>query len=132
VGHLIDRHSIRTVFAVIAGLQIPMFLLIINLTGAPALVVSIGFMLLVFGQIPINDALLARIIKSDWRSRVYGLKYILTFTISATTIPMIALLHTRGGFASLFTVAAVVAVVMFVSVLMLPRAATAPLPAGGD
>jgi MFS family permease len=132
VGHLIDRHSIRTVFAVVAGLQIPMFLLIINLTGVAALVVSVGFMLLVFGQIPINDALLARIIKSEWRSRVYGLKYILTFTISATVVPTIALLHTRGGFASLFTVAAGVAVVMFISVLMLPRAATAPIPAGAD
>ena len=128
VGHLVDRHSIRTVFAIVAGLQIPMFLLIINLSGAAALVVSVGFMLLVFGQIPINDALLARIVKSEWRSRVYGLKYILTFTISATTIPMIALLHTSGGFAALFSVAAGVAVVMFISVLMLPRAATAPLP----
>lgn len=132
VGYLIDRYSIRIVFSVVAGLQIPLFLLIINLTGAPALVVSVGFMLLVFGQIPINDALLARIIKSEWRSRVYGLKYILSFTISAITLSMIALLHTTGGFAVIFSVAAGVAAVMFVSVAMLPRTATAPIPAGAD
>jgi len=132
VGHLIDRYSIRTVFSIVAGLQIPAFVLVINLTGVPALLVSIAFMLLVFGQIPINDALLARIAKSEWRSPVYSLKYVLSFTISAGTVPMIAFLHTSGGFAALFTVVALVAAVMFGGVLLLPRGATTPLPAGAD
>ncbi|MCZ6841874.1 MAG: MFS transporter [SAR324 cluster bacterium] len=121
VGHLIDRYSIRTVFAVVVGLQVPMFLLIVNLSGAPALIVSVAFMLLVFGQIPINDALLARFSKSSWRSRAYSLKFIIGFTISATAVPMIALLHKTGGFAALFSIIAAVAGVMFLVVLLLPR-----------
>ena len=121
VGHLIDRYNIRLVFAAVAGMQIPMFVLIVNLSGAPALIVSVAFMMLVFGQIPINDALLARFTRSQWRSRVYSLKYILTFTIGATTVPMIAFTHKTGGFGALFTTVAVVASVMFVAVLLLPR-----------
>lgn len=126
VGHLIDRYSIRGVFSIVAGLQIPLFVLVINLAGWPVLWTSMAFMLLVFGQIPINDALVARITRSQWRSRVYALKFILTFGISATAVPMIAALHSSGGFSALFQTVAVVASLMFAAVLMLPQTTTAP------
>src|SRR3546814_4123742 len=35
VGWLIDRKSLRTVFCVIAGLQAPLYLVAVSLTGAP-------------------------------------------------------------------------------------------------
>src|SRR3546814_17247235 len=56
VGWLIDRKSLRTAFCVIAGLQAPLYLVAVSLTGAPLFFVAMTFMLLVFGQIPINDA----------------------------------------------------------------------------
>ena len=57
VGYLVDHHSVRTVFAFVAGLQAVFFALMYQLTGLPALIVSVAFMLVVFGQIPINDVL---------------------------------------------------------------------------
>src|SRR3546814_9794120 len=89
VGYLIDRHSARTIFLLVTGLQAPLFLVAMNLAGVPALVTALGFMLLVFGQIPINDVLIARISKSEWRSRAFAGRLIVGFGISSTAIPLI-------------------------------------------
>ncbi len=121
VGYLVDRHSVRTVFAVVAGLQAVFFAAMYQLTGVAALVVSVAFMLVVFGQIPINDVLVGRVTKSEWRSRVFALRYIVTFSVSASAVPLIAWIHVRGGFSTLFLVLAVAATAIFVAVLMLPR-----------
>jgi MFS family permease len=121
VGYLVDRHSVRTVFAFVAGLQAVFFAAMYQLTGVAALVVSVAFMLVVFGQIPINDVLVGRVTKSEWRSRVFALRYIVTFSVSASAVPLIAWIHVRGGFSTLFLVLAVAATAIFAAVLMLPR-----------
>jgi MFS family permease len=125
VGYLVDRYSIRAVFALVAGLQAIFFSVMLGLTGLSALVVSMAFMLMVFGQIPINDVLIGRITRSEWRSRVYAFRYIVTFSVMASSIPLIAWIHSRWGFDSLFTLLAAAAACIFTSVLMLPRAVSA-------
>ena len=133
VGYLVDHHSLRTVFAVVAGLQAAFFAVMYQLTGVAALVVAVGFMLVVFGQIPINDVLIGRITKTEWRSRVYSLRYIVTFSVSASTLPLIAWIHGSWGFERLFVVMAVAAAAILAAVLVLPRRGTfigrAPAPA---
>lgn len=121
VGYLVDHHSVRTVFAFVAGLQAVFLAAMYQLTGIAALVVSLAFMLVVFGQIPINDVLVARATKSEFRSRVYALRYIVTFSVSATAIPLIAWIHTRWGFSTLFLVLAFAAAAILCAVFMLPR-----------
>ena len=121
VGYLVDHHSVRTVFAFVAGLQAAFFAIMYQLDGIPALLVSVAFMLVVFGQIPINDVLVGRITKSEWRSRVYSIRYIVTFSVMASTLPVIAGIHATWGFAALFVVMAVAAGAIFAAVLMLPR-----------
>ncbi len=121
VGYLVDHHSVRTVFAFVAGLQAVFFALMYQLTGVAALVVSIAFMLVVFGQIPINDVLVGRITKSEWRSRVYSIRYIVTFSVMASTLPVIAGIHASRGFGALFVVMAIAAGAILAAVFMLPR-----------
>ncbi len=122
IGHLVDRHSIRTVFAFVAGLQIPAYMLVIGLTGVPTLFAAVAFMLLIFGQIPINDALLSRITTPQYRSRVYAVKFVLSFSVAAAAIPVVALLHRTTGFDGMFVAMTGVAAVIFLTVLALPRA----------
>jgi MFS family permease len=134
IGHLVDRHSIRTVFAFVAGLQIPAFMLAVGLSGLPVLVGAVVFMLLIFGQIPINDALLSRITTPEYRSRVYAIKFVLSFSVAAAAIPLVALLHKTTGFDGMFVAMTAVAAVILGCVLLLPRtsAMSAPVstPAG--
>ena len=122
VGYLVDHHSVRTVFGFVAGLQAVFFALMYQLTGVSALVVAIAFMLVVFGQIPINDVLVGRITKSEWRSRVYSIRYIVTFSVMASTLPLIAGIHASWGFSALFVVMAIAASAILAAVLLLPRA----------
>ncbi|NQU69631.1 MAG: MFS transporter [Rhodospirillales bacterium] len=121
VGWLVDRHSIRLVFGFVAGLQILFFAIMPNLTGAAALIVATAFMLVVFGQIPINDVLVGRMTRSEWRSRMFAARYIVTFSVSATAIPVIAWVHGRWGFPVLFMVLAFAAAIILAAVLTLPR-----------
>lgn len=121
VGFLIDRFSVRPIFVAVVTAQAALFALMPGLTDWNAVVVSVLFMLAVFGQIPINDVLVGRITRSGWRSRVLALRYILTFSISATAIPIIAWVYGRWGFDMLFSLMAAAAALIFVSVLMLPR-----------
>jgi MFS family permease len=134
IGHLVDRHSIRTVFAFVAGLQIPAYMFAVGLSGVPVLVGAVAFMLLIFGQIPINDALLSRITTPQYRSRIYAIKFVLSFSVAAAAIPIVALLHETTGFDGMFVAMTAVAAVIFLCVLALPRAsvmtAPAPTPAG--
>jgi MFS family permease len=121
VGYLVDNHSVRLVFASVVGAQAVLFAIMHQLTGVPALLVALGFMLVVFGQIPITDVLIGRITRSEWRARVYSLKYIINFSVSASALPLIAWLHSTWGFAALFAVLSVAATCILAAVLALPR-----------
>jgi MFS family permease len=120
VGYLVDNHSVRIVFACIAMLQAVFFALMIQLTGTLALVVAVAFMLVVFGQIPINDVLVGRMVRSEWRSRAYGIRYIVTFSVMASAVPLIAWIHGTWGFNKLFGLLALAATLIFIAALLLP------------
>ncbi|NNG07015.1 MAG: MFS transporter, partial [Desulfobacteraceae bacterium] len=122
VGYLVDRHSIRSIFALVAALQAILFAVMPGLTGWRAIIVAMAFMLVVFGQIPINDVLISRITRSEWRSRVYAFRYIVNFSVMASSVPLIAWIHARWGFDTLFTILSAGATLIFASVLLLPRA----------
>lgn len=135
VGGMIDRYRMKTVYLVVAGFQIPLFLIALSLTGMPMLIISLCFMLLVFGVIPINDAIVARNTTPAVRGRVYAMKYVLSLTVGAVAVPLVAFMHGTGGFSGLFVVlslcaAAIVATILF---LMHERVtASEPATAAGD
>jgi len=121
IGYLVDRHSIRSVFMTVALLQAIFFALMTQLEGIASLLVAIAFMLVVFGQIPINDVLVGRIAKSEWRSRAYSLRYIVTFSVMASTVPFIAWVHAGWGYNTLFAVLSATTSLILIAVFFLPR-----------
>ncbi len=120
IGYLVDRHSLRIVFASVALLQACFFYLMTHLDGIAALLVSVAFMLVVFGQIPINDVLVGKMVRSEWRSRAYALRYVITFSVMASAVPLIGWIHANWGFSRLFTVLSVAALMIFCATLLLP------------
>jgi MFS family permease len=121
IGYLVDHHSIRTVFATVALSQAVLFFLMTHLEGLAALLVAFAFMFVVFGQIPINDVLIGRMARSEWRSRVYALRYIVTFSVMASTVPLISWVHKNWGFEKLFVILTIAALAIFAATLVLPR-----------
>ena len=121
IGYLVDHHSLRLVFSAVALLQAIFFYLMTHLEGMTALLVSIAFMFVVFGQIPINDVLVGRMARSEWRSRAYALRYVVTFSVMASAVPLIGWIHANGGFSRLFGLLAIAALMIFSAVLLLPK-----------
>jgi predicted MFS family arabinose efflux permease len=121
VGYLVDRWPLKLVFLAVAAGQCLFALVLVNSSGIATIVVCIAFMLVVFGQIPINDVLIGRVTNSDWRSRALAARYIITFSVSATAIPMIAWTHTTWGFGAFFMILAAVAVAILIFVSFLPK-----------
>ena len=121
VGHFLDRLGARTVFAAAAGVQLVFFAVMPGLVDWLALLCATAFMLAAFGQIPINDYMIGRLADGAWRARIYGARYVVSFTVLAATLPLIAFVHENWGFDALFRVLAVSAAIILAAALMLPR-----------
>ncbi len=121
VGHLVDTYPIRPIFATVAILQSVLFFIMTQFSGTITLIIAVGFMLVVFGQIPINDVLIGRVVRSEWRSRAYGIRYVVSFSVMASAIPLIAWVHGTWGFNHLFGLLAVSASLIFFATMFLPN-----------
>jgi predicted MFS family arabinose efflux permease len=65
VGYLLDNYSIRPIFTTVALWQAALFFVMTQVSSAITVLVAIAFMLVVFGQIPINDVLVGPIARSE-------------------------------------------------------------------
>ena len=97
VGSLLDRFGARPVFMGAAAVQVVFFAIMPGLVDALALAVALGFMLGAFGQIPINDYMIGKLAAGEFRARVYGVRYVVSFTALAASLPLIAFVYERLG-----------------------------------
>lgn len=121
VGHYLDKLGPRTVFIAAASAQVVFFALMPGLLGWPALLCAMAFMLAAFGQIPINDYMIGRLADGEWRARIYGVRYVISFTALAAALPLISFIYGNWGFDALFRVLTLSAAVILAAVLMLPQ-----------
>jgi MFS family permease len=121
VGHFLDRLGPRAVFATAALVQTIFFAVMPGLADWAALLCAMVFMLAAFGQIPINDYMIGRLAEGEWRARIYGVRYVVSFTVLAAALPLIAFVYENWGFDALFRVLAVSAAIILAAVLMLPQ-----------
>ncbi len=126
VGSLLDRFGPRPVFMAVAVLQLVFFAAMPGLSDGMALMVALGFMLGAFGQIPINDYMIGKTAQGAYRARIYGLRYVVSFTVLAVTLPLIAFVYQTWGFDTLFRILAGAAAVIFVVVAALPKQLPTP------
>ncbi len=120
VGYLLDRLGPRPVFMAVAAIQVVFFAAMPGLTDWPALLVALAFMLGAFGQIPINDYMIGKMAKSEFRASIYGTRYVVTFAVLGLALPLIAWVHQGWGFDMLFKILALAAAVTFAAVALLP------------
>jgi hypothetical protein len=73
----------------------------------------------IYGQITVNDLILARYSADAWRARLYAVRYFVTFMISGVAVSMIALLHAGGGFGLVLGVTAVVALGFLIGAILI-------------
>jgi len=125
MGTLIDRFELRRLMIGIALVQIPLLALAANLDGWPMLAAALAMMLAVFGQIPLNDAIVGKYCADEYRARVLAVRYVVSLGVAAVAVPLIAVLHrTEGGFRNVFLVLATLAAGMLAASLFFPSRRT--------
>ena len=117
VGRLVERIPPHILFAAIAVMQFAGVVWAAYAGGATLLVALAFTMAAIYGQITVNDLLIARYTADAWRGRIYAVRYFITFMISGVAVSMIAVLYARGGFGLVLGATAIVAMGFLVAVI---------------
>jgi MFS family permease len=119
VGRLVEWVAPHFIFAAITALGFAGNLWASFATGVPLMVALAVAIAAIYGQVTVNDIILARYTADAWRGRVYAIRYFTLFISAAIAIAMIAVLHERGGFGMVLGANAAVAFLMFVTTALL-------------
>jgi MFS family permease len=121
MGTLIDRFDMRRLMMGVGLVQIPLLALAATLDGWPMLIVALCMMMAIFGQIPLNDAIVGRYVADEYRARVLSVRYVVSLSVAAAGIKLISELHGReGGFRNVFLVLAALAAAILVASVFFP------------
>lgn len=121
IGRVLHRFSLKWPFILLTLCQAPLLVGLAQAEGWPLIVLGAAFMFLVFGQVTVNDAMVANFVAPQWQSRVFALRYCLSFGASATAIPLIALVEPRQGLSGLYLILGGFAALTFAAALIFPR-----------
>jgi MFS family permease len=121
VGLLLDRVSLKKLYAWIVAAQAPLFVLAARADGWALYALMVLFMVAVFGAIPFTDAMIVRYVDDRMRSRVSGMRLAVAFGVSSLAVWLLGPLVKAAGFQTLLLVMAAIALVTLCIVMLLPR-----------
>jgi MFS family permease len=119
VGRLVERFPVHILFAISAVMQFGGIVWVTYATGVTLLFALAFTMAAIYGQITLNDLVIARYTADAWRGRIYAVRYFLTFMVSGVAVSMIAVLYSRGGFGLVLNATAVIALGFLIAVLLI-------------
>jgi MFS family permease len=121
MGKLIDRFEMKRLMVTVGLVQVPLLAIAANLDGWPLLVVALAMMMAIFGQIPLNDAIVGKYVADEYRARVLSVRYVVSLGVASIAVPLIAVLHrTEGGFRNVFLVLAALAAAVMAAAFFFP------------
>ncbi|WP_299139514.1 MFS transporter [uncultured Vibrio sp.] len=108
IGELIERMSVKKLLVLITGCQLVFLLLATVVQGWWLIPVFMGLMLSTYAQIPVNDWLIGHYSAPAWRSRIYALKYTLSFSTAPIAYWLISSVYSAtAGFTVMFLILAI-------------------------
>ena len=119
VGRIVEYIAPHFLFVIVTGLLFAGVTWSLFVTGPMLMVALTVAMIGLYGQVTVNDMVIARYTADAWRGRVYAVRYFLVFISAGASVAAIAFFHSRGGFGLVLFVTAIIAFVFFVSTLVL-------------
>lgn len=112
VGRLIDKFELPVIFVGLAATQTS-GLAIASFGSGFALLAGLALAMAgIYGQVVVNDAMVARYAPAHLRAKAYSVRYFLGFTASGLAAPFIAFAHEAGGFPTVLGLTAAIAAVV--------------------
>jgi MFS family permease len=88
------------------------------MASGPTLMVALSLVMVsIYGQVTLNDMVIARYTADAWRGRVYAVRYFLLFLSAGAAVAMIARFHQQGGFHLVLLVTAAVTFVFLAAAI---------------
>jgi MFS family permease len=119
VGRLVERFPLHILFALLAVMQFTGVVWAAYASGVTLLFALAFTMAAIYGQITVNDLVIARYTADAWRSRIYAVRYFLTFMVSGVAVSLIAVLYGRGGFALVLDATVLMALGFLIAVMLI-------------
>jgi MFS family permease len=117
IGRLVEKFTAPNLFIAVTGIGFIGNLWATYATGVPQMVALAIAIAAIYGQVTVNDIILARYTADAWRGRVYAVRYFTLFISAGVAIAMISLLHNAGGFALMLGANSMVALFMFLATM---------------
>jgi len=117
VGRLVEWVTPHAIFAAVTGIGFLGNLWAAYANGVSLLIALAIAIAAIYGQVTVNDMIMARYTADAWRGRVYAIRYFLLFISAGAAIGMISMLHKSGGFTLVLSVNAVIALLLFIATL---------------
>lgn len=115
VGRLVERVQPHYIFAAVTAFGFLGNLWATYTTGVQLMVALAVAVAAIYGQVTVNDIILARYTADAWRGRIYAVRYFTLFISAGIAIAMISVLHEWGGFQMVLGANTAVALLMFVA-----------------
>jgi len=117
VGRAVERITPQAIFLIVTGCGFAGNLWATYAHGISLMLALAVAIAAIYGQVTVNDIILARYTADAWRGRVYAVRYFTLFISAGIAIAMISLLHERGGFGLVLGANSLVALVMFLATI---------------
>ena len=121
IGHLIDRYALKSIFLPLAFILSPLLAVAAYLSGLPLILIAIGIVIGIFGQVTVNDAMVAKYTSDEWRARAFAARYFLGFTAAGASVALVAWLYDRGGFTLMLQAFAGLCVLVIIGAFIFPN-----------
>jgi MFS family permease len=130
MGRLIERFSLTSLFIMLTPLQ-PIGLLLAALTTGWPLLAGLAIALgASYGQVVLNDAMIARYVPGPLRVKAVSIRYFIGFGASGFAVPLIALLYGVNGFTLVLGIAALFGLLIVASAIGFSHVVALPATAG--
>ncbi len=110
MGRAVERVVPHLIMSFIAAIQVVGLLLAYTTSGwwlLPSLALAVAA---IYGQVTVNDIVLARYAPPVWRGRIYALRFFLIFTMAGPAAWGIGRLYEQGGFDAVLGLGIVIAI----------------------
>lgn len=119
VGRLVEKVQAHVLFVIVTAMGLAGNLWASYATGFSLMVALAIAIAAIYGQVTVNDIILARYTADAWRGRVYAVRYFTLFISAGAAVAMISLLHNAGGFGMVIGANAAIALLMFLCTVAL-------------
>jgi MFS family permease len=126
VGKMIDRYSLKAVCLPLSFILAPFLYFAATMSNVSLIVVAIGIIMGLFGQITVNDAMVGKYTSEEWRSRAFAVRYFVGFTAAGASVGLVAWLYEQGGFITVLHAFGALCLLVIVAALILPAEIEAP------